>query len=68
MIELKTLPLKIGNYTRDNTNSRSFLNKEIAKGYTISDDLKTLIFGTWRPEDAVLKRFLLIQMMMLYNV
>lgn len=56
MIDVKSLPMNINGYSRSDPESRSFTNKGSAHGYSISKDLKTLTFGTWRPVGAVLKR------------
>lgn len=56
MIDVKSLPMNINGYSRSDPESRSFTNKGSAHGYSISKDLKTLVFGTWRPVGAVLKK------------
>ena len=54
MIDVKSLPMNVNGYSRSDPESRSFTNKGSAHGYSISKDLKTLVFGTWRPVGAVL--------------
>ena len=56
MVEIEKLPLVIGSYSRESLESRSFVNKTIARGYTISADGRFLIHGTWRPVGAILKK------------
>ena len=56
MIDVKALPMNFGSYSRDSKESTSFLNKGAARGISIHPDTGDIVFGTWRPVGAVIKR------------
>lgn len=56
MIELEKLPMEIGAFKREKPTSNTFANKGEAKGFTVNTQKQELVFGTWRPVGAILKR------------
>lgn len=57
MIDLKTLPLRIGLYERKNEESTMFKNTgRDGFGCAIRVDTNEAVFGTWRPVGATILR------------
>lgn len=56
MIDVRNLPLTIGNFERRSVDSKRFTMKDRSIGCTYISFQNELVFGSWKPVGAVLKR------------